>query len=150
VSPANGTHRRLHDVCRCVYERGVAHIDRLPITHSRLILIRPPLIITVRSTAVKASAGSPLQHGMRLDSFCAACTNHGFYCKKSDPISRGCLCVAPTQNALGFQGLVLRALIPFMLLGPCVHPTHSKNHRGWRRNPIKPVMPSIHATQIAG
>ena len=47
-------------------------------THSRRILTRPPLIITVRSTAVKASAGSPLQHGMRLDS-CAACTNQRFY-----------------------------------------------------------------------
>jgi len=65
-------------------------------THSRRILTRPPLIITVRSTAVKASAGSPLQHGMRLDS-CAACTNQRFYCKKSTQF-RGDAC-RPTQNA---------------------------------------------------
>ena len=96
ASPANGTHRRLHDVCRCVYERGVAHIDRLPITHSRLILIRPPLIITVRSTAVKASASSPLQHGMRLDSALPAQIK-GFIAKER-PNFTGML-VAPTKNA---------------------------------------------------
>ena len=53
----------------------------------------PPSLF--RSNAVKASAGSPW-HAIGL----LRCLHKSrVLLQKSDPISRGCLCVAPTQNA---------------------------------------------------